>query len=204
MAGKRVEKIQIHVNDEELAAIDEWRFEHRMPSRSAAVRAMLHVALNRKGPKVMPLATVVSSREAGVVEASPALSAALGTGARPKALLVEDEYLIAVGLEAIVEELGFDVLGPVANSDEARGIVEANRPDVAVLDVDLGGATSFDLALLLQRQRIPFVFCSGMTTELPEALKGVPVVAKPFVKDELAAHLAGLTRTRTRDGMELC
>ena len=39
--GKRTEKIQFMLNDEEIRAIDDWRFEHRLPSRAAAIRELL-------------------------------------------------------------------------------------------------------------------------------------------------------------------
>ena len=39
--GKRTEKIQFMLNDEEIKAIDDWRFEHRLPSRAAAIRELL-------------------------------------------------------------------------------------------------------------------------------------------------------------------
>lgn len=42
---KRVEKTQLMLNDEELAAIDNWRFEHRLPSRAAAMRALIRRGL---------------------------------------------------------------------------------------------------------------------------------------------------------------
>ncbi len=41
----RETRLQIMLDDEELAAIDEWRFEHRMPSRAAAVRHLLKLGL---------------------------------------------------------------------------------------------------------------------------------------------------------------
>ena len=39
--GKRTEKIQIMLNDDEIKAIDDWRFENRLPSRAAAIRELL-------------------------------------------------------------------------------------------------------------------------------------------------------------------
>ena len=39
--GKRTEKIQIMLNDQEIRAIDDWRFENRLPSRAAAIRELL-------------------------------------------------------------------------------------------------------------------------------------------------------------------
>ncbi|MDX1711165.1 MAG: hypothetical protein R3316_08505 [Rhodovibrionaceae bacterium] len=38
---KRTERLQIMLDDDELKAIDDWRFEHRMPSRAAAIRELL-------------------------------------------------------------------------------------------------------------------------------------------------------------------
>jgi hypothetical protein len=41
----RETRLQIMLNDEELAAIDDWRFQQRMPSRAAAIRNLLNIAL---------------------------------------------------------------------------------------------------------------------------------------------------------------
>ena len=42
---KRTEKIQIMLDDGELAAIDDWRFERRLPSRAAAIRELIRRGL---------------------------------------------------------------------------------------------------------------------------------------------------------------
>ncbi len=192
MPNKRTDKIQILVDDEELEAIDEWRFEHHMPSRSAAVRALLHVALKSRGPKSVRPSVVLTSRDVGVVESSPELQAALGTGARKKILLVEDEYLIAAGLGSIVEELGYDVVGPVSETRQALELIDRSTPDAAVLDIDLGKETSLGLAEILMRRRIPLVFCTGVNVDLPESLRSVPVVTKPHVREEIGAVMRSL------------
>jgi len=44
--SKRTEKLQLLLSDEELAAIDDWRFEHRMPSRAAAIRELISRGLH--------------------------------------------------------------------------------------------------------------------------------------------------------------
>ena len=38
----REERLQIMLSPEELKAVDNYRFAHRMPSRAAAVRELLH------------------------------------------------------------------------------------------------------------------------------------------------------------------
>ncbi|AGK58137.1 hypothetical protein HYPDE_32318 [Hyphomicrobium denitrificans 1NES1] len=44
----RETRLQIMLSDEELAAIDDWRFQQRMPSRAAAIRQLLNVGLHVK------------------------------------------------------------------------------------------------------------------------------------------------------------
>jgi metal-responsive CopG/Arc/MetJ family transcriptional regulator len=45
----RAERLQIMLTDEELAAVDDWRFSRRMPSRAAAVRELLKRGLAAEG-----------------------------------------------------------------------------------------------------------------------------------------------------------
>lgn len=48
-ASKRLQRLQVMVADEELSAIDDWRFKSRMPSRAAAVRELLQRGLAAEG-----------------------------------------------------------------------------------------------------------------------------------------------------------
>ncbi len=41
----RETRLQIMLDDDELAAIDDWRFKQRMPSRAAAIRQLLQIGL---------------------------------------------------------------------------------------------------------------------------------------------------------------
>ena len=45
----RAERLQIMLTDDELAALDDWRFSRRMPSRAAAVRELLKRGLAAEG-----------------------------------------------------------------------------------------------------------------------------------------------------------
>jgi len=49
MASPREERLQIMLTDEELDALDDWRFARRMPSRAAAVRELLKRGLAAEG-----------------------------------------------------------------------------------------------------------------------------------------------------------
>lgn len=48
-ALERGERLQIMLTEEELAALDTWRFSRRMPSRAAAVRELLKRGLAAEG-----------------------------------------------------------------------------------------------------------------------------------------------------------
>jgi len=47
--SSRGERLQIMLNETELSALDDWRFERRMPSRAAAVRELLRLGLSAEG-----------------------------------------------------------------------------------------------------------------------------------------------------------
>jgi len=64
----RGERLQVMLSPEELAAIDDFRFKYRMPSRAAAVRELLKFGLAAIGTK----ATVgAKSADYGVFERGP-------------------------------------------------------------------------------------------------------------------------------------
>ena len=46
---KRTEKLQLMLDENELKAIDDWRFENRMPTRAAAIRELLRRGLTAPG-----------------------------------------------------------------------------------------------------------------------------------------------------------
>ena len=75
MSGiKRSERLQIMLDDDELKAIDDWRFGKRMPSRASAVRELLRHGLAAVGVSVA--AAGAKSKDYSVVGSSN------GTGAR--------------------------------------------------------------------------------------------------------------------------
>ena len=65
----RGERLQIMLTGEELKAVDDWRFQARMPSRAAAVRELLKRGLAAEGFSIADGAT--KSRDFSVVSAKP-------------------------------------------------------------------------------------------------------------------------------------
>jgi len=65
----RVERLQIMLDDEELKAVDDWRFARRMPSRASAIRELLRRGLAAEGAEVSGAG--VKSKEYGVLIGVP-------------------------------------------------------------------------------------------------------------------------------------
>lgn len=65
----RGERLQIMLTDDELTAVDNWRFDKRMPSRAAAIRELLKRGLHAEGFDVA--ASGGKSGDFGVTGRSP-------------------------------------------------------------------------------------------------------------------------------------
>ena len=64
----RAERLQVMLSPEELAALDDFRFKHRMPTRAAAVRELLKLGLSAIGSDA---AAGVKSSDYGVFNRGP-------------------------------------------------------------------------------------------------------------------------------------
>ena len=73
----RPERLQIMLTQEELAALDDWRFARRMPSRAAAVRELLKRGLQAEGIQLAD--GKMRSRDFGVTD-GPLRAAGSGDG----------------------------------------------------------------------------------------------------------------------------
>lgn len=118
----------------------------------------------------------------------------MSTLAGRRILLVEDESIIAFAVEDMLGELGCIVVGPALNLEEAQTIAASADIDAAILDVNLNGARSFVVAALLERRAIPFLFASGYEQEALEWATPVPLLAKPYRKDQIEAALLELLK----------
>jgi CheY-like chemotaxis protein len=108
-----------------------------------------------------------------------------------RALIVEDEAIIAMTAEDMLEELGCVTIASVATLTEALAAVERGGFDFALLDVNLNGAESLPVAALLKQAGIPFVFTTGYGAIVRgEAYEDSPLVTKPYRTKDIAAAIA--------------
>ncbi|WP_454917806.1 response regulator [Xanthobacter sediminis] len=109
-----------------------------------------------------------------------------------RVLVVEDEFLVGLGLEDDLRTLGCVVVGPMASLSAALDAALNEGLDAALLDVNLGSENVFPAAAVLAARGVPFVFCSAFTgvEPMPRVFADRPRVAKPFTGTMIAAALA--------------
>ena len=119
------------------------------------------------------------------------------SGERPyRILLVEDSFLVVTLLEEIFEGLGWQSVGPATHVADALELARTGVFDAALLDVNLNGEMSWEVARVLAERGVPFVFSTGynMKTVLPADLSGTAVISKPFrisdVEDKIREAIA--------------
>ena len=93
-------------------------------------------------------------------------------------LVVEDEALIAMDLQAVLEEAGYRVLGPANSTAAAMALLAGHDPDVALLDVNLGRSDVFGVANELATRKTKLIFLTH---------RHRPLVAKPYLPHVLLA-----------------
>jgi two-component system, response regulator PdtaR len=81
---------------------------------------------------------------------------------RPKVLVVEDEFIIALDLSETVQDLGYELEGPFeGNSDAIEALEGEGLPDCAILDVFTADGEVYPLADKLSKAGVPIIFHSG-------------------------------------------
>jgi CheY-like chemotaxis protein len=97
-------------------------------------------------------------------------------------LLVEDQLLIALDVEAMLNECGISDVTTSGSVLDALRRLSSSTPDGAILDVNLGSETSIPIAEELARRKIPFVFATGYGEKgmVPASFAHVPIVRKPY------------------------
>jgi CheY-like chemotaxis protein len=106
------------------------------------------------------------------------------------ALLVEDEALVAIVTEDMLRDAGCAEVWPVASVSAALELLKQKQPHIALVDVNLGGDTSYTIAEELERLQIPFALATGYGREsLPPRWQHVPIVPKPYTRDILEMQM---------------
>ncbi len=124
-------------------------------------------------------------------------------GKKIKLLIVEDEFILTLELKTSLEMLGYEVCEPVASGREALRMVGEERPDLAIIDINLvGDMNGLELALRLKKTRaLPIIFITGIADERTSArireLEPLASLIKPIHAQDIHAVLRGFPEFRS-------
>ena len=104
--------------------------------------------------------------------------------------------MILMIIEDMLAELGCKSVTAAATVDQALALIETQVFDAAMLDMNLNGNKSLDVADALAARGVPFIFSTGHSTlDLSDGYGDRPMLKKPFQYEEL---VDGLTRLLPR------
>jgi DNA-binding NarL/FixJ family response regulator len=111
----------------------------------------------------------------------------MNSAAGKRILILEDDVLLAIDVAETIQEMGAEVIGPAHRVESAMDLLDAQRPDAALLDVNIIGSTSAQVANRLVREGIPFVLATGygVQNDIPGSRA---VVDKPYRYMPLSRH----------------
>ncbi len=108
-------------------------------------------------------------------------------------LIVEDEALLAMDLEAMVEDAGHSVIAEASSLPDVARLTDTLDPAIAFVDIQLAkGSSGLDVARLIS-QRWPatiIVFVTANVLSIPSDFAGAHgVIAKPFSRSGLISAM---------------
>jgi len=124
---------------------------------------------------------------------------------RTKILIVEDEAIIAIMLEAQLPASGYQVFATVPTGEQAVEQARLLHPDVVIMDIHLSGEMNGIEAArqIMEQLKIPVIFLTGYSNDrlMNQALALQPAgyLVKPVEFDQIAAAIekANLQRIPT-------
>ncbi|MZQ90526.1 response regulator [Frigidibacter albus] len=117
----------------------------------------------------------------------------------PTVMIVEDEFLLAMDVEAMLETNGYRAVGPAATVDQALDMLARQRPDIVLLDISLRGEWATPVAGALRKAGIPYLVMSAYSaSELGPSgvLDGTRNIGKPVDERRLIGALAEVLASR--------
>ena len=98
-----------------------------------------------------------------------------------RVLVAEDELIVGHDLCDTVAEAGYLVEGPYDDLSSAMLAYQKSKPDIAILDVQLGDGIVYPLAEQMLAEDVPVIFHSGQLTpeEVGKRFPTAQALAKP-------------------------
>ena len=110
-------------------------------------------------------------------------------------LVIEDDAVISLLIEADLGEAGYNVVDVVHNASKALASIQKHKPNLVIIDIDLGGdIDGIDIGLKLNTDySIPFIYLTAFSdrSTLDRAKKTEPCgyIVKPYKPNDLYAAI---------------
>ena len=116
---------------------------------------------------------------------------------RPRVMLVEDEFVVALALQGQLEAAGCEVVGTARDAESALEMVSRLQPDVVLMDIGLPGRDGVEATREIMAQApTPIILVTAYGDERVE--RGLEAGArlaltKPVLVQQLAQAIAAVT-----------
>ena len=112
-----------------------------------------------------------------------------------RVLIVEDEPMIALGLEDVLIDAGFEIAGVAGKLEKALALIEDGACDAAIVDANLAGVSASPIANALTKRGLPFIVTSGYSQQqMLGQFAGAPFLQKPCRPELLVQTLNNLVQ----------
>jgi CheY-like chemotaxis protein len=110
-----------------------------------------------------------------------------------KILVVEDEVLVLMMIEGMLSDMGCEAVFSASTNRGAIELINSQVFDAAMLDMNLNGKDSSDVADALAESGVPFAYATGNSvSDDREGFRNRPVLRKPFGDVEFNETILGL------------
>lgn len=114
-----------------------------------------------------------------------------------RVLIVEDEPMIALSLEDVLIEAGFQIAGVAGKLEKALALIKEGGFDAAIVNSNLAGVSASPVANALATCGLPFIVTSGYSQEqMQSQFAGAPFLQKPCRPELLIQTLNTLLLNR--------
>ena len=110
-----------------------------------------------------------------------------------RVLIVEDQALVAMEIEVMITLAGHEAIARADDLQSALTAIEGERPDLALVDIQLAqGCSGLDVAAALQERHVPVVFATGNCPTDRGRDVALGCLHKPITDVTLAAGLSAI------------
>lgn len=167
---------------------DDRELSQQLASLPSLDRQVL-LLVSLEGFSVSETARILELDEAEVQEKLVEARAELKRQSSARVLIIEDEPVIAMDIQAIVESLGHTVIGIAGREAEAVALAKEHRPGLVLADVQLqdGDSGIVTVQKILEAMDAPVIFVTGFPERLLTGDRVEPafIITKPFDPETL-------------------